>query len=375
MESLTFAQLIKPFIGLLWAMVILRKFGVRKATKTWTKHFIPFILWSFFVIIYSPTPVIAFQKTLSYAIILFCVPLFMLEMGAKRVVFFRRLIFFFMAVLFIGLVLRVIGMDVVVLAGRYRGLMGNPNGLGILLLCQFLLVEVIRYVNPKVLKRNEYYVFITVVILSLLLCRSRSAMLVFIVYFILGWIYKRSVSFGVIASVVLYLFTIVLIDYISVIIIELGLEKYMRLKRLNEGSGRIVAWDFAFQKIQDNFYTGRGFNYTIHMFRQNRPLLLKLNHQGNAHNSFLTFWLNTGLIGLSLFFYGLFRMLKRGAKKSPLMLPVFSCFMISATFESWLTASLNPFTIIFFITMTLLVEGKKEEVKEDAKVDVKVYKL
>ncbi|NQY73670.1 MAG: O-antigen ligase family protein [Candidatus Margulisbacteria bacterium] len=361
MGIMDFAKIIKPFIALAWCLIIIKNYGVSKLTKTWAGHFIPFILFAFSVVLLSPIIAKSFQKTLSYTLILMCVPLFLIELREKREAFLRIFIFWLFGLLVLGFLFRFIKPDWVLLGGRYRGLMGNPNGQGILLVVNFLLVEVVKSVYPKIFSKKEYVVILIVFILSLLMCGTRSAILVFVFYFILGWIYRKSVVFGVIVTILLLMFSVLLLDVLPELIRSLGLADYLRLKRLGEGSGRIVAWNFAYEKIQENYFAGKGFGYTIHMFRQNRPLLLSLNHQGNAHNSFITFWLNTGIIGLVLYVYGLIRMTLMGLKKNPIMLPVFSCFMISANFESWLTASLNPYTIIFVMTMTILVVGRNDK--------------
>jgi hypothetical protein len=42
-------------------------------------------------------------------------------------------------------------------------------------------------------------------------------------------------------------------------------------------------------------------------------------------------------------------------KNSAYTLPVFYAVLFSANFESWLTASLNPFTSIFILVLTVLL--------------------
>ena len=41
------------------------------------------------------------------------------------------------------------------------------------------------------------------------------------------------------------------------------------------------------------------------LYKENYQLLSRLGHQGNAHNSFLTIWYDTGIIGLLGFITGL----------------------------------------------------------------------
>jgi hypothetical protein len=50
-----------------------------------------------------------------------------------------------------------------------------------------------------------------------------------------------------------------------------------------------------------------------------------------------------------------------GYKRSPSAIPALFAILFSAFFESWLTASLNPFTIQCIIIMTMLAGVLKSE--------------
>lgn len=87
-----------------------------------------------------------------------------------------------------------------------------------------------------------------------------------------------------------------------------------------------------------------------------------LGHQGAAHNSYLTFWLDTGLIGLILYLLGLFFTFVKASFSNKYAFPVLYAVLFSNNYESWLTASLNPFTIqLLFILTVILIQNKKVE--------------
>ncbi|MBK6833912.1 MAG: hypothetical protein IPG89_06405 [Bacteroidetes bacterium] len=50
------------------------------------------------------------------------------------------------------------------------------------------------------------------------------------------------------------------------IVYSLGMDQYFRVETLKDGSGRLVAWNFAFEQIEKNFFLGRGFNYTEYIY-------------------------------------------------------------------------------------------------------------
>lgn len=73
-----------------------------------------------------------------------------------------------------------------------------------------------------------------------------------------------------------------------------------------------------------------------------------------AHNSYLTFWLDTGLVGLISFMIGLMFTFIKAAQKSTLAIPILYSILFSNYYESWLTASLNPFTIQLLFILTII---------------------
>jgi len=59
-------------------------------------------------------------------------------------------------------------------------------------------------------------------------------------------------------------------------------------------------------------------------------------------------------VGLVLFVTGLVRTVVYALNKTSYTLPVLYGVLFSTNFESWLAASLNPFTSLFLIILTLI---------------------
>ncbi len=319
--------------------------------------FIPFIVYCFVLVLFSEVPFRSFQKTLSYSILLISSPLLLsgvIETYGK--IFLKKIIVLFGLILFIGLVLILINYDFVHLIGRFRGLLGNPNGLGILGIVFFLLFQAVQDKYPNLFTRKEIIVLGGLFVLSLVDSGSRSAIFTVLMFYGLRWIFSRSTSLGLFVSVIsLGVINFVTIDWVG-IIQNFGLQDYFRVETLTEGSGRLVAWNFAWDKIQENILWGNGFAYNEYLFNGEDSLMLSnLGHQGNVHNSFLTLWLDTGLFGLLLFSVPLLRLVYKASLNTQIAIPIFICFVFSANFESWMAASLNPFSIIFYFTIYLLV--------------------
>jgi O-antigen ligase len=260
-----------------------------------------------------------------------------------------------------GIALYVYNPDIAILGGRFRGLLGNPNGMGTMLTLlaplAFLLFK--RY-NYQLKDLSSYWLFGLSFIICLILCGSRTAL---IAIFLLGFFLRIRILSNVVTILLFVSFLLtydLLLSSLPVVAQMAGLEEYFRLDTLDEGSGRFLAWNFAWQQINDVFFLGGGFGYTEYIYKLNSTMLSMLGHQGNAHNSYLTLWLDTGLIGIILLFIGFVQTIVKANRVSHFTLPIFYAVFISANFESWLAASLNPFTSLFLVIVSLLLINNQD---------------
>jgi O-antigen ligase len=145
---------------------------------------------------------------------------------------------------------------------------------------------------------------------------------------------------------------------LPLILNTLGLHTYFRVDTIADGSGRYFAWNFAWGKINEGgyFLLGGGFGNDEYIMRQYYPYLRSMGHHGGVHNSYLTMWFNTGIIGVLLFFRSYFLIFLKAVKHAPFAFAVMFSSMFSVLYESWLTGSLNPFTIILLSIITVLTE-------------------
>jgi len=338
------------------------------------RRFIPFFVMAYFALFFSDVLFIGFQKTTSYLFLLMVVPNYLMllyrEEGEKV---FKDVVMFAMIMLTAGFLMRVITPENVTLAGRYTGVFGNPNGLGIYCVLIGILYYLVNTHYPGLFEKRER-IFITIlVVASILLSGSRGSLFALGFFFFFQFFYRYHPAIGFIAFLVLATGYEVLAGNLTVIITGLGLEEYFRLDTLDSGSGRLVAWNFAWHEIQKNLVFGKGFAHTEYIYRLNYNVLSQLGHQGNAHNSYLTFWLETGLLGLLSYLYGLTGLFLSAAKKSRLTFPILFSVLFMVNIESWLVGSLNPVTIILFVIITILTiehKEKEEEETEDVKEEV-----
>ncbi|MCK6640114.1 MAG: O-antigen ligase family protein [Bacteroidia bacterium] len=357
------------FILVLGAMVLMDRKSFSSPFLV-TRNFIIYIVISVFCILLSEFLFNSFQRTLSYVLILTVVPAYFMAAWAKSgMEILRFLIRFGALILVAGFVLRVVNPAFVTLEERYTGLLGNPNGLGLFCTLFIIMISVARDLYKDLLTRREYYTVMALIIFSVLYCGSRNAVVAIGIFFVFVRLYKVSPVFGYLAFVILLVVYQIVLSNLTDIIVALNLQEFFRLETLENASGRIVAWEFGWENIKENIWIGKGIGYTDNLYKLNYAMLSIKGHQGNAHNSFITFWLDTGIFGMLFYVIALIRSFYKGYKRSPSAIPALFAILFSAFFESWLTASLNPFTIICVIVITLLSANLQAEKEEDDTAD------
>ena len=358
-ERLHFAANAKEIYIILLGIFLLVDRKVFTAFSRFYLSFIPFFIVAILCVFNTPSENFfnAIEKTVSYILLLFVVPNYVQHAYlTKGKEFYKILIYLGATILLIGFVFKFINPAMVTRESRYEGLFGNPNGLGIFSLLYFLLFAVINDINPDLFVRREKAVIYGAIIVSIILSGSRGSLFGILIYFLFSSFYKISPFLG---SFVVILF-IAGYSYISSnlvsVISSVGLQDYLRVSTLEAGSGRFIAWEFSWKHIQESFWLGRGFEYTNYLFNipENVLYLQALGHQGNAHNSYITLWLDTGLIGVLAYIFAFAGSFIKAVRKTRLALPIMYASLFSSFFESWLTASLNPFTIVLFTILAIL---------------------
>ncbi|HMP32546.1 MAG TPA: O-antigen ligase family protein, partial [Saprospiraceae bacterium] len=163
--------------------------------------------------------------------------------------------------------------------------------------------------------------------------------------------YLKRFFWYIVVPTSVYLITTV--DIVN-ILRDLGLSSALRTSQLASGSGRFFAWEIAILKIMESPFFGKGFGYNEYYFESLREFFITSEHQGLIHNSFITFVFNVGLFGFLAYLLFMYKVYQQVSHKH-LIIPVLIPFVLSATFEDWMTASLNSF-FIFFLLITILLQ-------------------
>lgn len=334
-------------------------------TSSVFRIFLPFFLYSLFPLVFSTSLFVGLQKTISYALMYLMVPNYVLYCYRRQGwPFFRNLVFFMTTILLFGLVLNRIGYDYAHVAGRFRGIFGNPNGMAIYCYLFLMLAAVVNSVNPELFNWRERIFIFGVIIYFLIASGSRASLTSAAIFMIFHRFFAYSPMLGFVGLVSLFLAVEVISSNLETIIIYLGLEEYFRLETLEEGSGRYFAWEFAWQHIQRYFVFGGGFANDESIMRRYRLYLESQGHQGGVHNTYLSMWLDVGIVGLLIFLRSLALLFIKASKLVPMSLAILFSTLFSIMYESWLIGSLNPYTIVLLMTMTVVTEPEIVEWRE-----------
>jgi hypothetical protein len=346
------------YISILAVFLLIDSAEFRPFSKLY-KIFVPFFIIAVITMLTSVNDSFFFtslQKTLSFILSFIVIPNMVNRIyREKGKQFFRRFVFFIFTVLLFGFLLEYISPDSAFLLGtRFRGIFGGPNGLGVYCVLIFIVFFVLNDFFPGLFSRNERIIIFGAILFSIYLTGSRNAIISVMIFYL----FQRFFSFSPFLGFILFILTIFVTELISTnattIIVSMGLGEYLRTNTLEEGSGRYIAWDFAWKQIQNNFFIGKGFAYDEFYMRQHYGMLLKLNHQGGIHNSFLTFWMDHGLIGLLIYLRSYILMFIKGSKKTKFAFPIMFAISFSAFFESWLVASLSAFAFLGMFIFTVI---------------------
>ncbi|WP_027419930.1 O-antigen ligase family protein [Crocinitomix catalasitica] len=362
-DDLQFAKDLKPLIPILFFLFYLKDrqlFG--KVPKVFI-YFVPFFISATISLFLAQNMASTLPKTVSFILLYSTVPIFVVFLHrTQKMMFWQSLMTFIIGMLTIGIVLRFVAPDIAnISSGRFKGIFGNPNGVGLFLNLVFVLWIVLReYGLTKFTRLENRYIF-GVILISLIWSGSRNAMMSIMIFYFVYKIIKINWFLALLMVAAIVILSDPFFELLIDIIEFFGLQEFFRIESIEEGSGRKVAWVFGWQQVEKYYFFGGGFGYAADLYAANYSVLSRLGHEGNAHNSYLTFWLNTGIIGVILYFGGLLTAVIKAMKKNYLVIAFFICICFNIMYESWLVASLNPFTIIFLTILTIFIANLRGE--------------
>ncbi|MDX1349453.1 MAG: O-antigen ligase family protein [Putridiphycobacter sp.] len=327
--------------------------------------FIPFFLIACIALFYSLNISTGIQKTISFAIMYFTVPLYVLYLHKTYgSVFWSGLITFLVGILLIGLVLGIVIPQIGIHSGgRFKGALGNPNGVGIYAFLVTVIYTLIKDLKLANFTKRENLLIVLAIFLTIIWCESRNAIMSTLLFLVTYRLVKINWLLAIIIVTSIIIFEEYLFAVIIAIIEFVGMESYFRVNTIEEGSGRKIAWIFAWQEIQKYFFIGGGFGHDENIMRPNYYWLERAGHNGGVHNSYLSMWFDTGIVGLIAYYTAYLYNLLKNMQGNYMVLAFVVSVGFNINYESWLVGSLNPFTILFLIILSVFTFQIKPEVE------------
>lgn len=357
-DDLKFAKMLKPIVPLFLFLFFLQDRDNFKPYPKLFLFFIPFMIVVTLGLMDSVNFQVGIQKTISFVLIYFTIPVFVFYLHRQyQERFWKALFTFIIGMLTIGIVLRFVAPDIAMKVGRFKGVLGNPNGLGVFLNLTFILWLLIRKFNLATFTKKENLYILFVIILSLIWTSSRNGMMSMFLFYALFNVIQINWFLALVVLAAILTFNDQLFEVFVGIVSFFGLEGYFRIDSIEEGSGRIIAWAFIWKEIQHYYFIGGGFGHDENIIRPNYAMLSRMGHSGGVHNSYLSMWMDAGIVGLLAYFGAIFAVISKAMKKNSLIIAFVASIAFNIYFESWLVASLNPFTVIYLIILTIFANN------------------
>lgn len=311
---------------------------------------------------------IGLQKLISYGLMIIIVPAALTHIFNRPggITFLRKWLFVFVSLYAISIIMSRINPEGFAHFGRFNGIHRNPNGVGIFSALFIMNIALIKDKFPRLFSLRMYWIFIGIFLYTILLSASRSALMALGVFMLFRTIRVKFFS-GLVLTLAIASAYGVLTAWIETLIIDFGLQSEFRLETISYASGRIYVWDACWREIQGNYWLGYGFTYAEYSHWDKKwyaeiPMLI--HNYGNIHNSYLTIWLNTGLLGLIAFLSGVIILVYRSQHKSHTIAPLFFGALVIGIFESYMVASLNPYTWQLWFGFTIAALTPKKFIKK-----------
>lgn len=318
-----------------------------------------FIAYAFMSMSYSLSPLLTLERSttilLLYIVVFWVIWKYAYEQGPEKVI---HIILNAMCVVFlIGLSLIFLSPIKPFMGGRFFGLMGNPNGLGILS-ALVLPISLWQFLETK--KNSALFLFLAILV-SLLLSGARGPINATI--FGLGYfIYIRSKKHTPAAFFSWVSFILVFIWLIETSAKQL-FKAYARVESLSILGGRMEAWKVAINLFLEKPIFGYGFGVEDKIFAS-KKVVFHVHSGEYVHNSFLGISVQLGLLGFVIFFLPLFLLLfkelfyRQEPRAVPLLRYALRASLIAGLFccmsESWIY-SVGSGVVLPFWTMVMLL--------------------
>ncbi|QNK77420.1 O-antigen ligase family protein [Winogradskyella sp. PAMC22761] len=350
------------FVILGIALVILLKFKLFKANEA--KYILPFsIVATLITFALSPMGVEAVLRGVSYFLVALVVFKLVQLLVAHDTLRFYNLIVTILALYFClnVLVFFVPFLGEAFLKGRFMGLMGNPNGLAMVAMFSYPIIDVVKKLKQTSFSPLFFRGFKIVLIGLIILTGSRTALFSMLSYELIIRLLKYKFLLVVVLLLITYVYSVSATLSLGNIVESLGLSSYLRTESLEDASGRTEVWVVAVEEIKNQPWLGKGMlydNFFILDYGERFIGEIRARHWYGIWNSYLSLLLNVGIIGILAFSFFWYKMYVHSQMKIMRLAFLVLC-LFSGISESWMAASMNAFMPLVFLCWGLQIYTPK----------------
>ena len=337
-------RFVMVFVSFLYTL----KYNVFKNNNA--NYILPFTIVTFCItLLFSPIGITAVLRSLGFwvvGLVIFKIVNLLYSKNSKRAS--ELLVITSVTFVFYNIILWFSSFEFLYLAGRYKGLAGNPNGLALVLMFNYALLFLIKKRKDITFTKHFFLVIRILIFLLIVLSGSRTALISVIAFQFLIWANKRK-FLGFISIVILSLLYLFIEEIINLSF--LAEISFLRIETLADASGRIEVWPVAWEEIKNAPIFGNGILYDDYFIKDYVSINIGENasrHWGGVWNSYLSLLLDVGIIGCIAYAYFWRQAFRKSHYKNLAIAFVFMCLLSGFT-ESWMAASMNAFTPMMFL--------------------------
>jgi len=239
----------------------------------------------------------------------------------------------------------------VFLVGRYKGLAGNPNALGLIMMFMYGLLQLIQKRNETSFSDLLFLMLKISCLVLIILTGSRNALISAIIFTIFyKFFFNKRLFIITLLGLIFFYFVISSLNF-QQLIISLGLSDQLRLDSFGDASGRTEVWVVVWEEIKNSFWFGGGLLYDDYIIKEyvtNYFGSTFPRHWAGVWNSYLSLLLDVGLVGTLVYLIFWIKIFKKSKFLNLSAAFTIMCFLSGIT-ESWMAASMNSFTPMMFL--------------------------
>lgn len=325
-------------------------------------YLLPFLISILISWIFSPSAIRfdVLLRTISYWLLPFIIFNLIAPHFSNNTSDWKRLVTCSIVIIISGHLLYLIAPNLVQSVGdenelRISGLLGNANGLALFTSFFIFITSWLHRYHNFYSKTTFSYILI-LFFFTLLISGSRTSLgsvLIFTSFFYINGkkpFVRRLLKYFMLPLAVL------IIGFFGLRIVNSSsfISSRARMGTFETLGGRLIGWEWGYNQVPKNFWFGKGLMYDDYVYKTNFSKKIRSVERGlnAAYSGALAVLLDAGVIGTICFAFFIIMAIWRIHEKS-MRLPFLLSFLISFIFESWALATLNPFTILFFIFLCL----------------------